>query len=191
MTIKLLAFDGSGRTDSLNGKLLDLVVAAAKSKGATVTRINLRDFHLPLYELDGEIANGLPAAAVELKKLFNEHHGLLIASPEHNGAPTALLKNVIDWVSRKHGDEKPLQGFKGKVVGLISGSPGKLGGLRGLYQLNTILFGLGTLVLPEVVAVGFSGEAFDDKGALKNDADKGAVETLATRVVSVTKALHG
>ena len=190
MTIKILAFDGSGRTDSLNGKLLDLTVDAIRSKGVDVTRINLRDFHLPLYELDEEIAHGLPKAALELKKLFNEHHGLLMASPEHNGAPTAFLKNAIDWVSRKHGDEKPLQGFKGKVAGLISGSPGKMGGLRGLYHLNTILFGLGTVVLPDLVAIGFAGDAFDGAGRLKNDPDKGAVENLATRMVAVTKALH-
>lgn len=190
MTIKILAFDGSGRNGSLNGKVLDLVIEAVQAKGGTVTHINLRDYHLPLYELDEEMAHGLPPAALELKKIFNEHHAFLIASPEHNGAPTALLKNVIDWVSRKHGDEKPLQGFKGKVAGLISASPGKMGGLRGLYHLNTILFGLGTLVLPEIVALGFAGDAFTDTGALKNDPDKNAVANLAARTVTVTKALN-
>jgi chromate reductase len=184
MTLSLLAFDGSGRPGSINAQLLDIVCDAVRAKGINVTRINLRDYHLPIYEMDDEIAHGLPETAVALKKLFNSHDGFLIASPEYNGAPTALLKNAIDWVSRKHDDEKPLQGFKGKVAGLISISPGKMGGLRGIYMLNTILFGLGTLVLPEIVAIGNSNDAFASTTALKNDGDKAAVEALAARLVS-------
>lgn len=189
MTVSLLAFDGSGRPGSVNAKILDIVCEAVRAHGVTVTRINLRDYHLPIYEMDDELANGLPEKAIELKKLFNTHDGFLIASPEYNGAPTALLKNAIDWVSRKHGDEKPLQAFKGKVAGLISTSPGKLGGLRGLYMLNTILFGVGTLVLPEIVAIGNNGDAFESDHALKHDLDKFAVSALAQRIVTVAKAL--
>jgi NAD(P)H-dependent FMN reductase len=190
MTIKLLAFDGSGRPESINAKVLDIVVSAIRSEKIEVTRINLRDYHLPIYEMDDEIAHGLPQAAIDLKKLFNEHHGLLIASPEYNGAPTALLKNAIDWASRKHGDEKPLQAFKGKVAGLISASPGKLGGLRGIYMLNTILFGLGSIVLPEIIALGGSNDAFDENGQLKNDPDKNAAKNLAARIIDVTTRLN-
>ena len=66
---------------------------------------------------------------------------------------------------------------------------GKLGGLRGLYQLNTLLFGLGVLVLPDIVSVGFYNDALDADGKLKNDPDKNAVAAMAARLVAVGKAV--
>jgi chromate reductase len=187
MTLSLLAFEGSGRPGSLNAKVLDIVCEQAQAKGFKVTRINLRDYHLPIYEMDDEQNFGLPEAAIKLKDLFKAHDGFLIASPEYNGAPSALLKNAIDWVSRQHNNEPKLVEFKGKLAGLIGVSPGKMGGLRGLYQLNTILFGLGTIVLPDIVSIGFANDAFDgDK--LKNDPDKNAVNAMLSRMEQLSKA---
>jgi NAD(P)H-dependent FMN reductase len=188
MTAKLLAFDGSGRKDSINRKLLDHVVGEVKAAGGTGTVIDLTQFNLPIYNGDIE-SQGLPAAVTQLKELFKEHDGFLIASPEHNGSFTSLLKNAIDWVSRPVKDELPLNCFKGKTVGLLSATPGKIGGLRGIYQLNTVLFILGSLVLPEIVSVGFSGEAFDADGKLTNERDKNAATNLAKRIVKVAEAL--
>src|SRR5690349_9786779 len=99
MTVKLLAMAGSTRTGSLNQALVDLAVADARAKGADVTSIRLKDFDLPIYDGDLE-ANAFPPAALELKRLFVGCHGFLMATPEHNGSTSAVLKNAIDWVSR-------------------------------------------------------------------------------------------
>ena len=188
MSIKILAFDGSGRVDSMNGKLLKEAVASLKAKEADVTVINLHEMDLPLYDGDLERESGIPESAQKLKKLFNSHDALLIASPEYNGGMSGLLKNAIDWVSRQLEGEGMYPGIKGKVVGLMSAAPGKLGGMRGLAQLNTTLFGMGALVLPEIVSISFYKDAFEgDK--LKNEGDKKAVETLAKRLIQVTKAV--
>jgi chromate reductase len=188
MTAKFLAFDGSGREGSINKKLLDNVVSEVKAAGGTGTVIDLSKYDLPIYNGDIE-AKGLPPAVLELKELFKEHDGFLIASPEHNGSFSSLLKNTLDWVSRPVKGESPLNCFKGKTVGLMAASPGKLGGLRGIYQLNTVLFILGTIVMPEIVSIGFAGEAFDEEGKLKNDKEKDAAANLAKRIVKVTAAL--
>jgi chromate reductase len=189
MPLKVLAFDGSGRADSMNRKLLAEAAATLKGRGAEVTIINLHDFDLPIYDGDLESASGLPDSAKKLKTLFNGHDAFLIASPEYNGSVSGLLKNAIDWVSRQQEGEGPLPGLRGKVAGIMSAAPGKMGGLRGLYQLNTLLFGLGVLVLPEIVSIGFYKEAFDANGKLKNDPDKKAVETLAARLITVARAV--
>ena len=68
---------------------------------------------------------------MRLKQLMFDHPGWIICSPEYNGSYTALLKNMIDWAcSPFKGDPEWGQGteaFGGKVVGLLSASPRRLG----------------------------------------------------------------
>lgn len=190
MTVKILAFDGSGRSGSINHVILDNVIAEAKKHGAEVTVINLYDYDLPLYNGDLEAEEGMPEAAHKLKEIFKAHDAFLIASPEYNGSFTPLLKNVIDWVSRPVPGEPPLNCYKGKVAGLIATAGGKIGGLRGLYQLNTVLWSIGMLVLPDIVSIPFFKDAVDENGTVKNENDRNAIARLGKRIVDVTGALH-
>ena len=100
MRTTILAFSGSSRRESLNQKLLDRAVVGAREAGAEVTQIRLLDYELPIYDGDWEAEHGVPRNAQVLQELIGVHDGLLIATPEHNGGYTALLKNVLDWVSR-------------------------------------------------------------------------------------------
>ncbi|HYC78519.1 MAG TPA: NAD(P)H-dependent oxidoreductase, partial [Planctomycetota bacterium] len=104
---------------------------AARAAGAEVDVIRLSDYALPIFDEDLEKAQGLPAAGAELKRLFREHHGFLVASPEYNSGYSAALKNAIDWVSRPEAGRPELEGFRGKVVGLLAASPGALGASAG------------------------------------------------------------
>ena len=121
---RILALSGSSRRGSLNQKLLDQAALGAHVAGAEVTSIRLSDFDLPIYDGDREAEHGLPKGAQELKALLAGHQGLLIATPEHNGGYTALLKNALDWMSRPNGFAS------GKVAASISASPGLLGGVK-------------------------------------------------------------
>lgn len=188
MTVKLLGFDGSGRKGSMNRKLLELVSDEAKALGAEVTLINLTDYDIPLYNGDLEAEQGLPKDIIALKKLFNEQDGFLIASPEYNGSFSPLLKNTIDWLTRPGADDSvPRQPLAGKLVGLMAAAPGQLKGLRGIYQLNTLLFGINATVLGEIVAIGHYGQNFDEQGQLKEEKDQAAVKKLANRIVKLAK----
>jgi len=154
MPARLLAFSGSNRHGSLNAALIGHVARQAEAKGADVTVIDLRALRLPLYDGDDEAANGLPAAAKKLKQAMADADGFLIASPEYNSLVTPLLLNALDWVSRSESkDEPPMRAFRGKVAGLVSASPGALGGLRGLTVLRGLLQNVGVLVVPTMVAI--------------------------------------
>ena len=189
MTAKILAFDGSGRHGSHNHHLLEIVAQGVKQAGGELTLINIKEYDLPLYDPDLEAEKGLPESVLKLKQIFDAHDGFLIASPEYNGTVTPLLKNTIDWVSRPHAGEGSLKQFKGKVAGIMSTSPGKLGGLRGLYQLNTILFGIGVVVLPEIVSIGGSHEAFEDS-RLKDEKQQQNAVNLGQRIVKLVNGLQ-
>ena len=104
-----------------------------------------------------------------------------------NGSYTALLKNTIDWVSSPvKGD--PVWGsgtkaFAGKVVGLLSTSPGALGGVRSLSHLTPLLLNLQAWVAPKQFAMPKATEAFDPDGRISNDAQRTAVHGVIDQVL--------
>ncbi|MBI1381159.1 MAG: FMN reductase [Planctomycetaceae bacterium] len=188
--IQLLAFSGSLRRDSYNTKLAAVAAAVARDAGAEVTLVNLAEFPMPLFDGDLESSSGMPDAARRFKALMVSHHGFLIASPEYNSSVSGVLKNAIDWASRtESSDEKPLLAFRGKVAGLLSASPGALGGLRGLVHLRAILGNLMVHVVPEQFALGRAHEAFDDSGALKDPGNAKAARGVVNAAVRTARAL--
>ena len=188
---RILAFAGSARRDSFNKRLVVVAAAAAEAAGAEVTRLDMKEHPLPLYDGDLEAAEGLPSGAVALKKLFVEHEGLLIAAPEYNSSITPLLKNTIDWVSRPSEGEPPLVAFRGKWAALMSASPGRLGGLRGLVHVRSILGNIGVHVLPDQVAVSGAGDAFDEHGQLKDERQRRSIEQLGTKLAEMLIKVSG
>ncbi|WP_332743124.1 NADPH-dependent FMN reductase [Hydrogenophaga sp.] len=184
--LPLLVFAGSTRRQSFNRQLATVAARRAQAEGAQVTHIELADFDLPIYNADLE-ARGTPAAAVKLKELFHAHPAWIIVSPEYNGSYTALLKNTIDWVSSPiKGDPLWSNGtkpFTGKVVGLLSASPGALGGLRSLSHLTPLLLNLECWVAPRQFALSRAGEAFDPDGQLATEAARNAVHGVVDQVL--------
>jgi len=185
-TPRILAFAGSARKDSYNGRLVQIAAEGARNAGAEVTLLDLKDFPLPVFDEDLE-REGTPENALKLKELFLGHDGLLISCPEYNSSITPLLKNTIDWVSRPSNGEKALAAYEGKVAAIMSASPGKLGGLRGLVHLRSILSNIGVLVIPDQVAIGQAHEAFGPDGSLSDEKKRASVEGLGT---GVAKLLH-
>ena len=190
MKPKILAFAGSTRKDSFNKRLVKIAARGAKQAGAEVTFLDLRDHPLPLYDEDLETEQGIPDNAIRLKRIFNEHHGLLISSPEYNSSISAVLKNTIDWVTRPEPGEPPLRDIGGKTAALLGTSPGGLGGLRGLVHLRAILGNIRIMVIPEQLAVPSAMEAFDGAD-LKDASQREAVEAIGVRLAQVTAAMCG
>jgi len=186
---KILAFAGSTRIDSFNKKLIKIAADGARGAGAEVTLIDLRDFPLPLYDGDLEQRDGLPSAARKLKGLMLSHQGFLISSPEYNSSISGVLKNTIDWTSRQDEGEIPLACFKNKVAGLMSASPGGLGGLRGLVHVRAILGNIGVLVIPDQIVVAKAHEVFNPDGTMKNKDQEEQVTKIGANVTKLLMKL--
>ena len=189
---KIAAFAGSLRAGSFNKKLLAIAADAARTAGAEVTIVDLRELALPLFDQDLEDASGLPETVKKFKALLRASDGFLIASPEYNSSITGALKNAIDWASRAESDdESPLVAYKGKVAALLAASPGALGGLRGLVTLRSILGNIGVIVLPDQVTIPTAHEAFDDAGKLKDERKAKQVVALANGLAGTVRKLKG
>ena len=189
MSTKILAFAGSTREDSFNKKLVRYAVSIVDPQQAEVTLIDLRDYTMPLYDGDLEAASGIPEQAMQFRKLLKQHQGFLLSCPEYNSSISGVLKNAIDWASRPIPDEPSLVCFKGKIAALLSASPGRLGGLRGLVTVRSILSNIGTLVLPDQFALGTAHEAFDEQGNVRDAAQQQAITTVVKQLVKLVDRL--
>ena len=148
-----------------------------------MTSIRLSDFKLPIYDADSEAEHGLPKGAQALIALLARHQGLLIATPEHNGGYTALLKNALDWMSRPNGFPS------GKVAALISASPGLLGGVKSQLSLQIVLTKLGVHVIPDSFALGAAHQAFRAEGGLRDANAETAVRGIGAALTGTLEKL--
>jgi chromate reductase, NAD(P)H dehydrogenase (quinone) len=186
---KILAFSGSARDGSYNQKLVQIAALGAQQAGAEVSVVNLADYPMPIFNQDLEMAEGMPKLARAFKELLITHDGFLIASPEYNSAFSPLLKNAIDWASRREGDEAPLLAFRGKLAVIMAASPGALGGLRGLVFLRMMLANIGVIVLPEQQAVAQADKAFYAAGHLLDEVKQDAITKLGMSLAEHLKKL--
>ncbi len=178
---------GSLRKDSMNGKLAKFVGRKLQDFGGVeIIEIDLVALDLPMFSGDIE---GMPSEVSEFISILVGCDALLVASPEYNGSLTGVLKNAIDWASVGRDGDEPLACFKGKVSGLLSSSPGAIGGLQGLVHVRQILTRLQMLVVPDQYALGGGHEAFDDAGDMKDAKKAKMAVDVGREMVRVCRAL--
>jgi len=107
-----------------------------------------------------------PADWVAFREKLQKSSGVLFVTPEYNRSIPGVLKNAIDVASRPYGKSS----FLGKPVGIVSNSPGPLGGVSAAMNLKQLLPGIVGPILgqPEIYLNGI-GDAFDDKGQLNKE----------------------
>ena len=169
--------------------LARLAAGVASGAGAEVRFLDLRELTLPLYDGDLEAQSGLPEGALLLKRLMKESDGFIISAPEYNSSITGVLKNAIDWASRPAPNERPLEPFADKVALLLAASPGAFGGVRGLPMSRLILSNLGTLVLPQQLAIPKANSAFTPEGQLKDPKQQAALASMVNRLIDTIQKL--
>lgn len=192
--MKLLVFAGSTRQQSYNRRLARAVAEIARAQGAEVTHLELADYDVPLYNADLE-AQGTPEPVMQLKEIFWAHPAWIICTPEYNASYPALLKNTLDWVTspvKAHAHwNDAFRASRGKVVGMLSASPGALGGLRSQSHLAPLLLNLKCWLAPENFALGNAGQAFDEQGQLVDAKARERVEAVVRQVLTAATRLQG
>ncbi|MGC1563464.1 MAG: NADPH-dependent FMN reductase [Bradyrhizobium sp.] len=108
-----------------------------------------------------------PADWLTFREKIQKSSAVLFVTPEYNRSIPGILKNAIDVASRPYGKSS----FLGKPIGIVSNSPGPLGGVSAAKHLQNILPGISGPILgqPEIY-LNAVGDAFDDKGQLTKEA---------------------
>ena len=161
----IAVFVGSLRKASLNRKMAHaLAELAPDSLKLEIVEIG----GLALFNDDDEGPDA-PGSWVQLRDRVRRADGVLFVSPEYNRSVPGVLKNAIDVGSRPYGQSA----WDGKPGGVISVSPGAIGGFGANHHLRQTLVFVNVLPLQQPEAyIGGAGKLFDDAGKLANDATR-------------------
>ena len=151
---------------SLRKESFTLKIANALAKLAPATlKLNVVTLHdISFFNQDLEAAP--PADWLAFREKLQKSNGVLLVTPEYNRSIPGVLKNAIDVGSRPYGKSS----FLGKPTGIVSNSPGALGGVNAAKHLQNIMPGISGPIMgqPEIYLNGV-GDAFDDKGNLTKE----------------------
>ncbi|MGK5631757.1 NADPH-dependent FMN reductase [Streptomyces sp. URMC 123] len=128
---RVLAISGSLRAASFNTRVLHALPALAPDGMRIEVFDGLGD--LPHFSEDREADP--PAPVRRLWQAIADADGLIVATPEYNGAMPGVLKNALDWASRPYGESV----LPGHAAMVLSASPGIFGGVRAQAQLREVL----------------------------------------------------
>jgi chromate reductase len=155
-----------------------VIVGSLRKESFTLKIANgLAKLAPPALKLDVVTLNGIsffnqdleanpPADWLSFRERIQKSTGVLFVTPEYNRSIPGVLKNAIDVASRPYGKSS----FLGKPVGIISSSPGPLGGIAAAKHLQNILPGISGPIMgqPETYLNGV-GDAFDESGRLTKE----------------------
>lgn len=153
-------FVGSLRRDSITRKVARaLPELSPPSLALEIVEIG----NIPFFNQDLE--DEPPAPWVALRDRVRRADAVLFLTPEYNRSVPAVLKNAIDVASRPYGSNT----WDGKPGGVISVSPGAMGGFGANHHLRQSLVFLNVAPLQQPEAyISMPPDGFDASGKLQN-----------------------
>jgi chromate reductase, NAD(P)H dehydrogenase (quinone) len=182
MAYTILTIAGSLRKESFSLKIANALakLAPASLKLDVVTPHGISNFNQ-------DLEASPPADWLAFRDKIQKSNGVLFVTPEYNRAIPGVLKNAIDVASRPYGKSS----FLGKPTGIISNSPGPLGGVNAAKSLQNILPGItGPIMGQPETYLTMVGDAFDDKGNLTKEPLQKVLEQYLAAFAAFVEKQH-
>lgn len=168
MNITIIA--ASPRKNSLTFRVaLFLEKLLQEKTDHTIEIIDVREYHVP-YMLQ-EVISSVEKAPDDLKPLAKKMfatNAFIFVTPEYNGSYTPALKNLFDHFPKQlH-----------KTFGIVTASPGAMGGMRATQQLQLLINALFGIASPYMLVTPFVDKKFDAEGNLLDGSFQNMIDTF-------------
>jgi NAD(P)H-dependent FMN reductase len=108
---EILVVTGSVRPNSVNEKIVPLVVTELEKQGAVVKIADLKELNLPFFDAPkSPTAPDFEAPHENVKewtRMVAEADGVLLVTPEYNHTMSPVQLNAVDWIG-KEWEDKPV-----------------------------------------------------------------------------------
>lgn len=107
----ILVVSGSVRPESINSKIMPIVVSRLEEKGAQATIADLGEYNLPFF--NAPVSPTAPdfkptePSVIKWTNAIDEADGVVFVTPEYNHNLNPLQLNAIDWIGKEWQD-KPI-----------------------------------------------------------------------------------
>jgi chromate reductase len=179
--MNILAFAATNSGQSINRALIDHAVSRLHgiAPGLAVETVDLNDYEMPIYSIDRERDDGIPAPAQDFFARIGAADAIVVSFAEHNGFVTAAWKNIFDWMSRIE-----MKLWQGKPVAMLAASPGPRAGANVLASQQMLAPHFGA-DLRGTLGIGRWPEAWDAEAMrLVRPEDIGALDDLLGQLVT-------
>lgn len=178
--MKIEIISGSVRVQSVTKRVaIHLYHYLKATKDIDVGLIDMALHHLPpvesVFNDPYEAPEDIQSAAL---RMFNAD-AIILVTPEYNGSYSPALKNFLDHFPKQ----------KGKVFGIVSASPGSLGGVRAALQLQTLVYGLMGIGSPQMLIVPEVDKKFSKEGILMDEHIRQSVVVFLNDFLWLAKAI--
>ncbi len=148
MGLEIVAISGTSRPGNITHHAVAVTVDELRSRGHAVTVIDARDLTLGFPGL------GLTKDAQALQSTVRVSHGVVLATPEYHGTFCAMTKLIIENLGFP-------SAIATKPVALIGVASGRIGAIKSLEHLRSVMSHVGALVVPGGIALAGVQAAFD------------------------------
>ncbi len=178
--MKIEIISGSPREKSLTRRVaLHLKNALKSCSNHEVDIINLKDWNLPPVQSVFVSIENTPEEFKPLAQLVFNADAFILVTPEYNGSYSPALKNLLDHFPKQH--HKPF--------GIVTASPGALGGIRASQQLLLLVPALFGVVSPYMLVVPAVDKKFSPDGDLLDASFQNSVHNFTTEFLWLSERL--
>src|SRR5215470_289392 len=178
MRIEIIS--GSPRPNSVTHRVsLHLQKLLQNKTGHEVGIINLKDWNLPPLQSVFVSVERTPHEFKSLAERIFKADAFILVTPEYNGSYSPAMKNLLDHFPKQH--HKPF--------GIVTASPGPLGGIRASQQMQLLINALFGIASPYMLIVGGVDKKFDAEGNLTDDSFHNIVHNFITEYLWLAENL--
>lgn len=167
--MKIEIISGSPRPNSVTRRVaLNLRNWIVNNSDHEVDIIDIKDWNLPPVQSVFVSVDRTPEEFKPLAKRMFNADAFILVTPEYNGSYSPTMKNLLDHFPKQH--HKPF--------GIVTASPGIMGGMRAAQQLLQLVPALFGIASPYLLIVPAVDKKFDEAGNLTDESFQKSVHNF-------------
>lgn len=169
--MKIEIISGSPRTNSMTRRVAwHLKEWYGNNTEHEIGLIDVQDWNLPPVQNVFVSVEKTPDEFKILSERMFHADAFILVSPEYNGSYSPALKNLVDHFPKQH--HKPF--------GIVTASPGAMGGIRAAQQLQSLVVALFGVASPYMLIVPAVDKKFAADGSLLEESFQNNIHNFAT-----------
>ena len=155
--MNIVIISGSPRIGSLTHRVaLHLKNHLEQKTAHQIELVDMQQHNIPPIQAAWSSIEKAPVDFQPLAKIMFEANAYILVTPEYNGSYSPAMKNLLDHFPKQHH----------KTFGIVTASPGAMGGIRASQQMQLLVGGLFGLLSPYMLITPGVDKKFNENGNL-------------------------